>query len=249
MSWAKGEIGFCSPFLEYIGSIIGAPPVGDQEIASLLLALALGSLTGYDYCFDIVVEKYYDYKDLAESSPLSIPRQYRDYVFFTEAVEAAIEFEESLADSRRVLFAEPVLVAALKAVCIGREAASIRVNSSLSTRTFLVKSGRKKGRVAAPYPLYLLALKTISLLFPQRVFDYGLEVEGAVIAPDPAEVRDYLFRARPSLEDLGKMAEKYIMAQCRRVQGVSLEKACSEKGVIVTAYRVKGLEWETWYVC
>lgn len=249
---------YCAPLLDDIVDIMVWRGAGQaaKHIAPFreeLAALAAGSLTGLDYCFDIVLEKYYEVKDRLEENPLYVPREKPSYSFFVEAVEASIEFEERLADSRTVLFAEPILAASLKAYCLRHVISKIEPKGIglFPSRLVIVEnseSGREK--ITVPFPLYLLAVRSLSLLYTPPGFRPGIVAEGAIIAPDPARVRDKLYYTRIPVARIGHGARKIIDAECDRIKRLrSAEDACNAEGVIVIGYQLSGFYWKTWYIC
>ena len=246
---------YCEPLTSTAMQLLELKNIVVADLLGLvkrLVMLALGSITGYDYCFESVLNEYYRLKDLVVGAGLYVPRKYREYLFFVDAVEAAIEFEENLADSRRVFLAEPLLAAALKAFCLKEKLEDVKpfYIPSNSSQIFLVESSNGRGKVRVPFPLYVYSLMTISLFYPKTRFTPSLRAGGAIIALDPAYFRDILFREKPPLEKLGIAAVKHLRSLCRKILELNdIRNACGTDEAIVIGYEVEGFKWRTWYIC
>ncbi|MET1102002.1 MAG: hypothetical protein ABWW69_05975 [Pyrodictiaceae archaeon] len=247
---------YCEPFLSLILEKSGLREKPSYRLLVSAIA-AMGSLIGYDYCFDIAIEAYYEAKEVLKHTRLSVPRLRKELDMLIEAVEASIAFEESLADEDTLLLAEPILIAAADAICCKGDGVPSQPQPASGSMVVVVESLNKseKARIEVPIVLARLAFYAISEASGKPIKPYT-RARILLVAPDPAYIRRRLFEEKPVLEELGERAYRAYMEACSRIQDAyrimtnGLDKACDVEEIVIVEYVLEGLAyWRTRYPC
>jgi hypothetical protein len=205
-------------------------------------AIAVAHITGFEPLYDYPVEVYYELMDIAEESALYTPRWLPDYQRLAEEVEALAAFEETLADSKTVFHAEPILAAA--ALGFG---CRLKVSKGWRTKGFTPEPGQqvvivvrrgRKHKVQVPRSLYTLAVAGLAFYNPDCTAE-----EFIAVLPDPAVIRREVFESRVAYEEasriLRSIVERHVREICVR-RGEGYVWACNSDDKLVIKYEVKG---------
>jgi hypothetical protein len=217
--------------------------------APILALIPLAHITGLESLFELIINTYYAASDSVELGYTLVPRWWKEYTVLREEVEALTVFEESLANSKTLYCAEPLLAVAIHGFTSTKPRLSAWVMKGFSGRAgeYIIVTECNVGRVKVAIP------GSLSVFVVAGLASLGLKpsLTRVLVVVDPALIRSKVYSSSRLRENPVTILE-FIANVALEAESLGAREACrsSDGEFLVIEYSVKGVaHLKTRYVC